>query len=142
MDNLQEHSAENGENHLQMTAPARRSRPLRRVGCAMLLVIWLLALLLPCFLIVLATQQEIIIAQGELPGQEFRVRLIMDIDQRGIGLWTTRTVDGAAGDICLITTVGYILWEGEGEPAEYCVCYTRTVSESAWQPSGRECPAN
>lgn len=121
---------------------ARRRSPLRRIGCAALLAAWLLVMLLPCFLITLATQQEIVISQGELPGQEIRVRLIMEIDQRGIGLWTTQTVLGEEGDICLITTVGYILWEGEGEPAQYCVCYARTDATSAWQPSGRVCPAS
>lgn len=120
-------------------AAPRRKSPLHRIGCAALVAIWLLVMLLPCFLIMLATQQEIIISQGELPGQEIRVRLIMEIDQRGIGLWTTQTVQGELGDICLITTVGYILWEGEGEPAQYCVCYTRADATAAWQPSGREC---
>lgn len=120
-------------------APRRRN-PLRRVGCVVLLVFWFGLLLLPCFLLVLATQQEITISQGELPGQEIRIRLISDIEQRGIGFWTTSTTTGAEGDICLITNVRYILWEGQGDPAAYCQCFTRNAEDTLWIPSGRDCP--
>jgi hypothetical protein len=117
-----------------------RRRRLRRVGCSVLLVIWFTFLLLPCFLLVLATQQEIIISQGELPGQEIRIRLITDIDQRGIGFWTTSTTTGTEGDICLVTNVRYILWEGQGDPAQYCQCFSREAENGAWIPSENACP--
>lgn len=108
----------------QVAAP--RPGPLRRLGCGVLLVFWFLILLLPCFLIVLATQGEIRVSLGDLPGQDARVWLVMEIDQRGIAtsLPSVRSASGEA-DVCLQTAVNYLLWVGDGaeESVHYCQCF-------------------
>ncbi|MFN8565855.1 MAG: hypothetical protein U0703_30415, partial [Anaerolineae bacterium] len=53
-----------------------RRSPLRRAGCIVALVIWFGILLLPCFLVVLAVQQEISIPTGGAPDQRLRLWLI------------------------------------------------------------------
>lgn len=108
--------------------PPRRFRGLRRLGCILLLVIWFMVLLLPCFMIVLATQQQITISQGSLPDQEIRIWLVMEQNQRGLGISSTST-HPAKGDnlptdsLCLQTNVNYLLWQGKGEASTYCECY-------------------
>ncbi len=114
-------------------------RRLRRTGCVLLLIIWFAALLLPCFLFYLATQQEVVVSQGDLPGQEIRIVLLMDAGKRGIGFWSTAATTNLEGDTCLITYVRYILWEGQGDPVSYCECYVRDTASSGWLPSGRTC---
>lgn len=114
-----------------------RFRSLRRIGCAGLLVIWFAILLLPCILIVLATRQEIVIWQGDLPGQHIRIWLIMDEDTRGLGISTTaahRVEGDTLGDdnMCLQTNVSYWLWQGKGEPVSFCDCFTRSGQSEAW----------
>jgi hypothetical protein len=107
-----------------------RFRRLRRLGCVMLVVIWFTILLLPCFFIVLATQQQIVISQGSLPDQQLRIWLIMETTMRGLGISST-SVHPAKGALlaedalCLQTNVSYILWQGQGDATSYCDCYTR-----------------
>ena len=114
-----------------------RRSPLRRIGCTIALILWFALLLLPCFLIVLATQGEIAIAQGELPGQQLRVWLIMEADQRGLGMSsaTAYREDDAA---CVQTDTRFWLWQGAAEPVSYCECYERAATDSVWSPTVTE----
>lgn len=103
---------------------------IKRLGCIFALVIWFSILLLPCFFIVLATQQEIIVSQGRLPGQDLRIWLIMEANQRGLAFSSTSTYPAqgveAQEGICLQTNVSYFLWQGTGENSAYCDCYANS----------------
>jgi len=101
----------------------------RRGGCLILLICWFTFILSPCLLITLAQQGEIVISQGNLPNQQIRIWLIMEIDQRGIGISNTsqHEVDNA---LCLQTDVRFLFWQGEGEPTSYCECYSRSENMS------------
>lgn len=114
-------------------APPKPPGLMRRVGCTILVVIWFAFVLSPCALLTLARDGQLSITTGELPGQEMRIWLVMEIDQRGVGISTTsqREVDGAQ---CLQTDVRFVFWQGEDEPLSYCECYTRTDTESMWTP--------
>jgi len=102
---------------------------IKRVGCGLLVILWFAILLLPCFLIVLATQHEITISQGGLPSQQIRIWLIMEGEQRGVGISTTSSLE--IGDMsCLQTNVHYVLWQGKGDATSFCDCFTR--SEDEW----------
>lgn len=117
--------------------PPRRFRWLRRLGCTLLLVIWFTILLMPCFMLVLATQQQITISQGSLPDQYLRIWLIMEPAQRGLGISTTsvhppKDANLPADSLCLQTNVNYLLWQGQGETSGYCECYHQ--EDTNWTP--------
>ncbi|MCA0453111.1 MAG: hypothetical protein LCI00_03965 [Chloroflexi bacterium] len=113
----------------QPDLPKRTSR-IRRLGCWIGLSIWLVLLLLPCIAIVLISQGEIAIQTGDLPGQSFRLWLIQDSKERGIGIANPSVSSSVDGTTCLQTTTSFLLWMGSGEPSSYCECYTRT--ETSW----------
>lgn len=113
-------------------SPPPRSR-IRRLGCIVLLVVWFAILLLPCFMIALAVQREIVITQGDIPGQQIRFWLIMETRNRGIGISSASVIGDAETDVCVQTTVNYVLWQGtENETSVYCECFTRDPSEAGW----------
>lgn len=118
------------------TAPAippRRRSPIRRVGCTILLILWFALLLLPCALIVIASQGEVSISQGGLPGQAIRLWLINEIDERGFGFASTSITQPAdPNTICLQTDTRFLLWAGRAEPVSYCECFARADSDAEW----------
>jgi hypothetical protein len=95
-------------------------------------LIWFVLLLLPCFLIVLAVQQEIVISTGGAPGQQTRLWLISEADQRGLGISTTSTRQTTPNAICVETNVHFYLWAGKSDPSSYCDCYQRESADSPW----------
>lgn len=119
------------EPELLEDQPKRRS-PIRRAGCIIGLLVWFLILLLPCFLIVLATQQEITITTGGAPGQQTRLWLISEAEQRGLALSTGTVQQSADNAICVQTSVNYYLWTGTSEPSMYCECYERENADAEW----------
>ncbi|MBZ0291864.1 MAG: hypothetical protein K8L99_04780 [Anaerolineae bacterium] len=94
----------------------------RRLGCGLGLVLWALLLLSPCILITLAVRGEISIDTGSAPEQRFRMWLIMEANERGVGL-SNGWVASAADPLCIQTDVKFYLWEGEAEPVSFCKCY-------------------
>ncbi len=114
------------------STPALRRRPIRRVGCGILLVIWFLVLLLPCGLIVLAVQQEIVIPTGGAPGQQTRFWLISEPTERGFGISTAAVTPTGDNAICVQTDVRFVLWAGQADPLSYCECYERANADEAW----------
>ena len=111
--------------------PRRRS-PIRRLGCIIALVIWFLILLAPCFLIVLAVQQEISISTGSAPGQQTRLWLISEAEQRGLAISTASTHQATATGVCVETDVRFLLWTGQSDPLSYCDCYQRENVDAPW----------
>lgn len=111
--------------------PRRRS-PLRRLGCGLMLVIWFAILLLPCALVVIAVRQEIVISQGDAPGQQTRFWLISEADQRGFGLSTASVMQISENALCVQTNVHFYLWTGSADPLTYCECYERVNADAPW----------
>ena len=121
--------ADEAENPVTPQRP-RRS-PLARLGCGVALVIWGLLLLTPCFFITLAVRGEISLDTGPAPEQRLRIWLIMEADERGLGISTTSSVPQA--DLtCIQTDVRFVLWEGEAEPVSYCHCYEHPPDSDTW----------
>lgn len=113
--------------------PVRRRSPLRRLGCGILLVLWFLVLLTPCGLFMLASRGELTLDLGSAPGQSARIWLVMEPDERGIGLSLPTVHSGADADsMCVQTDVRYFLWQGEAEPLSYCDCYRRDDARADW----------
>lgn len=115
-------------------APAipRRAHPLRRLGCGVLLVLWFIVLLAPCGLLMMAVNGEIALSQGELPGQQFRMWLIMEADERGVGISSTSTQVTDETHICVQTDGRFVLWQGSADPIHYCECFTRSTAQDEW----------
>jgi hypothetical protein len=113
--------------------PKRRS-PLRRLGCSVALVVWFIVLLAPCLCIVLATQGEIAIRLGDIPGQSFRLWLLNESRERGLGISRPSLVTSSdANQVCLQTDVSFVLWVGSAEATTFCECYTHSYNLSNWE---------
>ncbi len=110
----------------------RRRSPLRRAGCIIALVIWFAILLLPCLMITLAVQQEIVITTGGAPGQQIRVWLISEADQRGLAISTASAQQSSPDAVCVQTNVRFLLWAGKADPLSYCNCYQRADASAPW----------
>ncbi len=122
---------QNNETNVTPPSPPKQSRA-RRTGCAALVALWFLLLLTPCFCLVLATQGEIAIPQGGAPGQMMRIWLIMDADQRGLGVSSTTARQPAENAVCVESNTRFILWTGSADPAVSCECYERDSAEAEW----------
>ena len=110
----------------QTPVPIKPRSRLRRLGCWLGLAIWLVLLLLPCFMIALIAQGEIAIQLGDLPGQSFRVWLIQDATERGLGIARPSVhSNGDNSNICLQTDINFLMWMGKGDSTSVCECYTR-----------------
>lgn len=119
---------------LAAPAPARR-KPLRRVGCAIGLLLWAVIMISPCFLITLATQGQIIVTLGNAPDQQARIWLLSEARERGIGIsWPSARYAQDQKTVCVQTNTQFILWAGSGQPATYCACYIRDNDREAWTP--------
>ena len=105
-------------------------KPIRRLGCGVLLMLWFVILLLPCLMIVLATQGEIILAHSGIPEDDFRIRLIQTTTERGLAVSNSRRIDTSEGAVCTVIDVRFFLWQGKANPAHYCSCYTG--SDKTW----------
>ena len=114
----------------------RVSRLSRRIGCALLLILWFAFLLLPCALFALARDGRIVLKRSALPGDDLlRVQLIMDREYSGIALSSgrpSRSDDRLRA--CVYSAVRYIFWRGAGiAPARYCECYSRANGDANWR---------
>jgi hypothetical protein len=115
--------------------PPRRS-PIRRLGCAIAVILWFSVLLTPCLCLVLASQGEIAVRLGDLPGQSFRLWLLNESRQRGIGISRPSIYAGEGegqNHVCVQTDVSFILWTGSAEATSYCECYTRQDNNEGWE---------
>ncbi|RMG78842.1 MAG: hypothetical protein D6712_20660 [Chloroflexi bacterium] len=115
--------------------PSRLPRnPFARLGCILLLILWFALLSTPCIIgfLVIQGQGEIRIPQGDAPEQMLRVWFISEASQRGIGISSANAFYADENAVCVETTVSYVLWYGEGEPATYCECYTRNTPTDSW----------
>ena len=107
----------------------------RRGGCLVIFIIWLGLMLLPCFFITLLVEKEIIISRSDVPEHEYRFFLLEQPDEQGIGISRARIISGGEDEdaVCVVTSVSYYLWEGEGDNSTYCNCYEK--SGDSWSPT-------
>jgi hypothetical protein len=107
-----------------------------RLGCVM---IWLPFMLLPMCLLVLAVQGEVALWHNtQFPdGEEhpfLQAKLQMDIDTRGLNITRSYISSGNADNtaVCVQTSVRFVLWQGTGDPVDYCDCYARDSADGPW----------
>ena len=63
----------------------------------------------------------------------FQLSLISEVEARGLRVTTTLVSSPDDLSLCVQTNVRFVLWEGDGEPASFCDCYTREDNNSDWQ---------
>ena len=113
--------------------PKRKRGPLGRLGCALGLLVWLVLIVSPCLVFTLATQGELSLSLGSAPGQTARAWLVMEADERGVGLSLPSVQSSAdGGALCVQTDVRYLLWQGQADPVSYCECYRRASAAAPW----------
>lgn len=120
---------------LASISPVRRI--LGRLGCFVGVSLWVIVLLIPGFLFLLAIEGEIAVWHGAgFPEPEahplLQVKLLMEIDTRGLNITASHISHETSTAACVQTNVNYVLWQGEGEPASYCDCYTRPDASASW----------
>ncbi|MBC8171971.1 MAG: hypothetical protein H7X77_09870 [Anaerolineae bacterium] len=116
----------------------RRRAYAGRLGCAGLVLAWALCLLIPGVLMYLAVQGEIAIWHGSsVPEWEqhplLQVKLLMEIETRGISITTSTSITLPADVTCMQTDVRFVLWQGSGDNVNYCDCYQGDESGKVWQ---------
>jgi hypothetical protein len=109
-----------------------RRSPLRRIGCGIALSLWFLLLLTPCIMVYAASQGEITIPQGDLPGQAIRLWMIQEARLQGIGVASTSVLTIDSDTRCLQTDNRFLLWRGSEPPVSYCECFRRSPNGAAW----------
>lgn len=116
----------------------RRKAYAKRAGCGAAVLLWIVVLLIPAFLFLLAVQGEVALWHGgDVPegGSHplLQVKLLMEIETRGLNITSSNVVKPEEGLTCMQTHVRYVLWQGEGSNVSYCDCYTRESDEAAWE---------
>lgn len=96
---------------------------------------WFVLLLSPCLLIALATQGEITLQLGNIPGQVLRIWLIEGARERGIAISRPSVATNLGNNTtCVQTDTSFILWMGRGEATRFCDCYAQ--SNDTWTLTG------
>lgn len=113
-------------------------RRLRRLGCGFLLFLWLLLLPLPCIVITLIAQGEIVVTWSDVPDDVLRVWLLQSSRVSGLGISTSSRVPTGENAVCTIVDVRFWVWQGSASragalPSHQCACYQR--AGQAWLPT-------
>lgn len=97
---------------------------LRRLLMLGFVLFWLALLLTPTLAFVLARNGQVQIGRAE--GRHWRLFLVQEADSEGLGLERGRPVpapaDAPDGVSCLMTSVSYWMWTGDGPAVSYCQC--------------------
>ena len=94
---------------------------LKRFGCLLLVLLWLIAMIFPTFAFVLAAQEQIEV--GERTGWYVRFFVVDEADGEGIGVESARPFFGE--NQCVKNNISYLMWEGNTleQNNSYCQCY-------------------
>jgi hypothetical protein len=98
---------------------------LRRLLYLLIVLVWLMIMAFPIVAFRLATNGEI--AWGQETGRQGRLFLLQDAEAEGVGLQSSRPQSGASA--CVITTVRYFMWAGEGQNTRSCYCTDGTLCQ-------------
>lgn len=123
--------------------PAPRSLR-RRLFIGIVLVFWFTLLMVPCFFLTLAFNQEIVIPTGGLPDQHVRIWLVMEPFERGLAVSLPSVQAESPTEACMTFTTRFLLWQGRASNVEYCECFSRADASADWTMSSvlaQACPA-
>lgn len=129
---------QSSEMNVENQEPLKQSNIIRRIGSALMLVLWFAILLLPCGMFWLGTGGSISIPHSNIPEPEqhplFQIDLIMDTNNRGLQFTQTSIINIDEQNLCVQGNVNYLLWESDNTDTSvtYCQCYERADLESDW----------
>jgi len=105
-----------------------------RSSCCVMFAVWVIVMLMPCFFVTLLVNKEIVFSRSDLPEHEYRLFILEETDLRGFGFSRARVESGGADEdnFCMVTSISYLLWEGEGDGLTYCNCYEKAGED--WSP--------
>lgn len=98
---------------------------LRRLLYLLIVLVWLVIMAFPIVAFRLATNGEI--TWGQETGRQGRLFLLQDTEAEGVGLQSSRPQPGSSA--CVITTVRYLMWVGEGQNTRSCHCTDGTLCQ-------------
>ena len=101
---------------------------LKRFGCFLLIILWLMAMIFPTFAFVLAGTGQIEL--GNEQGTHVRFFMVNEEDASGIGVQMKRPSSGE--NQCYQNNLIYLLWEGDatGQNSSFCTCYDPNTNAS------------
>ncbi|MEL6272306.1 MAG: hypothetical protein AAFV33_25545 [Chloroflexota bacterium] len=112
----------------------RREVMIRRFWFWVGIIAWIVTLLIPFFLVVLAMRGQVEVnLPGDVP-ENLRVWMVMEKDERGVAYSLPTVAERSDEELQVQTNVRYLLWEGENESLAYCSTYSRV--EGDWQLAG------
>lgn len=120
------------EERPQIDMVVRRGSLLRRCGCLLGIILWMLLLIiLPCGFVTLLVEKEIRFSLSDLPDDELRIFLLNSDETRGIGFQRPDIYSGGADEdaYCIITSTHYFVWEGDAQNVKTCNCYQKIEDE-------------
>lgn len=107
---------------------------LRRLGYALILVIWLAVMLFPTFAFVLANRGQIQI--GSSSQNHVRFFMVQEEMADGVGVEWARPI--LTNNNCSRTNIVYFLWEGDKDQnTSFCQC--TDPATGALLPAGENC---
>ena len=130
----------NHEKVVEHNTPQLQKRPktiswwVRRLGCSIALLIWFLLMLSPCLIITVLVQGEFVYNLSDVPEHKIRIFDVQSKDTRGFGYSWGNIARETDDDVCVMTHVRYVVWEGESEAADYCECFEQV--EENWVSVG------
>lgn len=115
----------------------RRVNWASRIGCFAGVFIWSLIMLIPGFFCAIAFQGELALWYGDsMPDSAehpvIQVKLISEIEASGFIITNSYITGGDDTATCVQSNITYLLWNGDGENAQYCQCYERESVEENW----------
>ena len=104
-------------------------------------VVWFAMISSPAIAFVLARNGQIQI--GDQDGRYWRLFLVQELESEGLGLERARPVP-APDDVpetvrCNRTSVGYLMWVGEGQSVDYCLCVDDATGSALPEIAGAVC---
>lgn len=98
-----------------------------RLGCGCLLVGWFAFLIIvPCGVINLVVNNEIVITKSGVPDDQLRIWLINSTDNRGIGFANGYITQTNGSQVCTQTDLRFLLWKGTPpDKTKSCTCYQK-----------------
>ncbi|HSG18935.1 MAG TPA: hypothetical protein VLE70_21755 [Anaerolineae bacterium] len=108
---------------------------LRRIGYALIAIIWLVLMSLPILAFFLAARGELMI--GDDQASNIRLFMVNEDEATGIGFQRV-TKANSEQDGCFHTSVNYLLWKGQdsGLNIDFCACHD---PDTGYADSSRTC---
>jgi hypothetical protein len=115
----------------------------RRILFWLGIFVWVVILMIPLSVFMLSILGEASFSvPGNYPGNEVRIWMVMELDERGIAYSRPSIADRTDDSLSVQTTVRYMLWQGQGEHIQYCQVYERDDGDRWTTSSNYEGPCS